>query len=192
MLSGIEMVTSPSIVRVPASTCSLSLSLGTPGRSARSVMPLLSSITSTGGIRAVSLRCTGSLRVAASVREACSFLVTAVVSFMVESPRLLDGDAAWLGRFVALHVDVQHAVAIVGRDAIGIDVVGQAHHPPEPATETFVYVHGGFTIVTGRQVRGPLASDSQQAAVQMHFHRGGIEPRSEGVDFHGLWRAADV
>src|SRR5271167_4930881 len=155
MLSGIGMLTSPSMVSVPASTCNLSLSLGTPGISARSVIPVLSSTTSTGGIRAASLRCVASLRVAASVREACSFLVTVVVSFMVDPPRSLDGDAARLGRFLALHVDVQHAVAIVGRHAIGIHVVGQTHYPPEPAAETLIDVHGGFIVVSGRQVRGP-------------------------------------
>lgn len=45
-----------SIVSVPGSTCSFSLSFGTPGRSVRSVMPVLSSNTSTGGISAMSLR----------------------------------------------------------------------------------------------------------------------------------------
>jgi hypothetical protein len=45
-------------------------------------MPVLSSITSTGGISGASLPDAASLRVAGSVREACSFLVTAVVSFM--------------------------------------------------------------------------------------------------------------
>src|SRR6476661_10061814 len=175
MLSGIAMLTSPSIVSVPASTCNLSFSLGTPGRSARSVMPALSSITSTGGIRAASLRCPASLRVAASVREA-SFRVTAVVSFMVDPPWLLDGDATWLGRLMALHVDVQHSVAIVGGNGIGVHIVRQAHHPPEPAAEALIDVHGGFLIVSGRQVRGPLAGDGQQAPVQIHFHCGWIEP----------------
>src|SRR6476661_1545670 len=176
MPSGIAMLTSPSIVSVPASTCNLSFSLGTPGRSARSVMPALSSITSTGGIRAASLRCAVSLRVAASVREACSFPVTAVVSFMVDPPWLLDGDAAWLGRLVALHVDVQHPVAIIGRYGIGVHVVRQAHHPPEAAAKTLIDVHGGFIILPARKVHGPFAGDGQQAPVQIHFHRGGIEP----------------
>src|SRR4029453_3031288 len=153
MPSGIAKLTSPSIVSVSASTCSFSFSLGTPGRSARNVMPVLSSMTSTGGIRATSLRCAASLRVAASVRDACSFLVTAVVSFMVFSPGSWDGDVARLGRLLALDADVQHAVAVVGRHAVGIDVVGQAQHPPEPPAETLVDVEGGGVIVLGRQAR---------------------------------------
>jgi hypothetical protein len=49
-------------------------------------MPVLSSITSTGGIRVALPRCVALVRVVASVREACSFLVTAVVSFMIDPP----------------------------------------------------------------------------------------------------------
>src|ERR1700745_1436059 len=141
MPSGTASLTSPSIVSVSASTCRLRLSLGTPGRSARSVIPVLSSITSTGGITAVSLRCADSLRAAASVRDPCSFLVTAFASFMVSPPDSLDGDPAGWGGCAALRTDAQNAIAVVSGDAIGIDVVRQTHHAPEPAAETLVDVY---------------------------------------------------
>jgi hypothetical protein len=106
-------------------------------------------MTSTGGISAASLRVAVVSRVAVSLVEAGSFLVIAVVSFMVVPPGSLDGDAAGLRRFAALDADVEHAVTVIGGHAVGIDVVRQTDHPPEPAAESLVDMNGGFFVIIG-------------------------------------------
>src|SRR5437762_511317 len=191
MPSGSGKPTSPSIVRVLDSTCRVSLSFATPGRSARSVMPVLSSMTSTGGIKADPSRCAASfLRCTASLRGTPSFLVTAVVSFMSVLPGSLNTDAPRPRRFAPLGADVQDAIAIVRRHAIRIDVVGQAHDAPEPAAEPFVDVDGGLAVVLGGKVRLPLAGNGQHSTIQVDFDRCRIEPGGGSEDLDRLRRAA--
>src|SRR5580765_347807 len=111
------------MISVSPSACTLSLSLGTPGRSAYSVMPESSSMTSTGGSSA-----------------GCSMAVwspprlTAVCSFMA-SPRSIHVDAARLCRFEALDADVQDAFAVGRTHLVRIQVVGKRDHAMEAPGE---------------------------------------------------------
>src|SRR5690349_12811419 len=117
------------MVMVWASMDSSRLSLETPGRSARRTIPDLSSTTSTAGMRTASSR-------------ACALLVS------VMAVSSLDGDAPRLRGLVAPHAHVQHAVAVVGSDAVGIDVVRQGDDAPEAAREALVDMQG---IDAGRE-----------------------------------------
>ena len=61
-------------------------------------------------------------------------------------------------------MDVQDAVAIVGRDAIGIGVVGEADHPPELAAKALSIMES-FSI-TSLVVTG----DKDKAVGIIHLH----------------------
>src|SRR5512139_4085892 len=99
-------------------------------------MPVLSSTTSTGGSSAASWRAG-----AASSRLAAAVGLGVVIWFMVVLRVSLHFDAAGLRRFATLDADVQHAVAVVGADGIGVDVVGQADDATEVAGEALAQVH---------------------------------------------------
>src|SRR5436190_21533936 len=104
----------------------------------------------------------------------------------------LDGYATRLRRLATLGADVEHAVAVVGGNGIGIHVIRQAQHAPEAAAEALVDMNDFLADFLGRQVCLPLAGDCQYAPVQVDLHAFRIEPGGEGEDLHGLRRAADI
>src|SRR5574340_806135 len=114
-------------------------------------MPVGSSITSTGGSSTASSR-------------AGAFV--GFETWLLMSLSSLHGDAARLRRFAALDADVKHPVAIVGRKAVGVDVVGQSDHAPEAAAEALVDVQRGLLVAAARGRRS-FARDRQHAPVEM-------------------------
>src|SRR5512140_1749700 len=97
-------------------------------------MPCASSMTSTGGISAASLRAVSSCR------------LTSLVSVMALLS-LLDRDAARLGRLVPRYADVQHAVAVRRGHGIGVDVVGQRDHAAEATGKALADVDGRLLVL---------------------------------------------
>src|SRR6478736_4197393 len=103
-------------------------------------MPLASSMTSTGGISALSPyrfcrpdAFSGAAADAPGCRVRRSFIFQLLSS--------LDVDAARLRRGAPLDRDLQHAVAVLGLDGVRIGVVGQADDAAELAGTALVDMH---------------------------------------------------
>src|SRR4051812_25888380 len=167
------------MISVSPSACTSSLSLGTPGRSAYSVMPESSSMTSTGGSSA-----------------GCSMAVwsrsrpTAVCSFM-SSPRSIDVNAARLGRFQPLDAHVQDALAVGRTHLVRVQVVGKRDHAVKAPGEALVYVHARPLALGGKR-RLALAGDAQHPALELDVEALRLQPRGERINLHRLRRARHV
>src|SRR5919197_1648507 len=153
MSFGISSPTSPSMTSISPSMCALRRSFDTPGRSAYSVMPSLSSITSTGGS-------------SAGCSPACA-CVTRLSVWAIGFSLSVDLNAPRLSRLLAPDAHVQHAVTVGRAHLVRVDVVGERDHAVKAADEALVQVHARALLFL-RERCGALARDAEHAALDLH------------------------
>src|SRR5690606_1385226 len=107
-----------------------SLSLGTPGISAQSVMPWASSQTSTAGTTDAGV----------SPLSSGSVVSESLLAMIV--PRLLNGDFPRLGDLLARNTDLQDAVAEARIHGTFVRILGQGDHAAKASREALIDMNG--------------------------------------------------